>query len=701
MTEKIFTFFSLLLGVFLISLVFASQVSAACTWNYPGYCSGDCSTSTHCGCSGEGPSGCGCNSGAPYCSCSSGCSCSSPSCSGGSGCYSKTCNNCPCGCSSPSCSGGSGCYSCCIPDGQCMGSGTCCSGHSYNDPSCGSAPYQKCGTQPTPTPPPCIPDGQCLQAGSNCCGAGSYDNTCGSYIRCVGGGQTPYCNPNLNCPCDCTPSLDGGSCNGICCSPAKSNECSGKGSDCIPNANGGSCASYCSTTGDIAASCSSGGYCQSSTGMTGCCSACSPKNDCYPDLSGGHCGATACNGNLCSLPSSQTLIGCDNICDGSNGCGINEQRCDIQCTDAAGHKDICNHGACTYMIGCTNSCLAPEAGNNLCGGCAQTSPDFRCCSSCRRMTAKTYCSNVTPPGYEPICSDTDPTCGGTCTGGPTLPPGSTPFPSPSPTPTPTPLPPGAWWQVKDGDVAAKGDLQSRIPTGLFFDTKGAGGFPGIPAYLGSTNLTGTTVSETGWLTNSDYSSTKIYDSSYFLNAIPEDTVITQITQSSIDGSFLESGGEASYGYLWYEYDGTSSGDLTINSAADLGDREVVLIVKNANLNINGNINFTKGSGFFLAVAGKKDDGSKGDITVDPGVTNLEGIYAADDKFQTGSVGTGDSQLVIRGSVAAYGGIEFQRDLGDPDNQTTPAEIFEYAPDLELLFPEKLLTRTINWKEVAP
>jgi hypothetical protein len=317
------------------------------------------------------------------------------------------------------------------------------------------------------------------------------------------------------------------------------------------------------------------------------------------------------------------------------------------------------------------------------------------------MTGKTFCTDQYYPSgeYEPICGDTDPTCGADCTGGG----GGTPTPSGSgtPTPTPTPLPPGAWWQVVDADLAAKGDLQSRLPLLAFFDALGAGGFPGVPAYSGSTNLTGASVSETGWLANSDYSSTKLYDSNYFLNAIPEDTAITQITQNSIDGSYLESGGEESYGYLWYEYDGASTGDLTINSSVDLGDREVVLIVKNANLYINGNITLTKGSGFFLAVAGKKADGGKGDITVDPGVTSLEGIYEADNKFQTGTTGTGDSQLTIRGSVAAYGGISLQRDLGDAANQTTPAEIFEYAPDLELLFPEKLLTRVINWKEVAP
>ncbi|EKD31615.1 MAG: hypothetical protein ACD_77C00290G0001, partial [uncultured bacterium] len=54
-----------------------------------------------------------------------------------------------------------------------------------------------------------------------------------------------------------------------------------------------------------------------------------------------------------------------------------------------------------------------------------------------------------------------------------------------------------------------------------------------------------------------------------------------------------------------------------------------------------------------------------------------------------------------GTVAGYGGINLQRNLGNVINQTMPAELFEYAPDQELLFPIELSTRVTNWREVAP
>jgi len=58
----------------------------------------------------------------------------------------------------------------------------------------------------------------------------------------------------------------------------------------------------------------------------------------------------------------------------------------------------------------------------------------------------------------------------------------------------------------------------------------------------------------------------------------------------------------------------------------------------------------------------------------------------------------DSALSVRGALASYGGLSLQRDLSD---NSTPAEYFEYAPDLMLLYPTKLSYRKINWKEVAP
>ncbi len=269
-------------------------------------------------------------------------------------------------------------------------------------------------------------------------------------------------------------------------------------------------------------------------------------------------------------------------------------------------------------------------------------------------------------------------------------------------------PVSAWWQVKDSDLLAFGDLRSSVPTSLYFDLVGdvilgTVGFPGVPVYKNSTNLTSTNVSTKKWLVNTDISSKAFnFNSSYFINAIPSGATVNNISSSSIPGSYFASGGTAYNDYYWYVYDGNNNGgfNLTITSAASLGSRKVILIVKNAGLNIQGSINLTKGSGFFLAV-------TTGNIVVTPNVgggasANLEGIYVADDKFFSGTEGAkSDPRLWVRGTVASYGGIVLERDLGSASNSTTPAELFEYAPDLELLFPIELANRLTNWREVAP
>lgn len=253
-----------------------------------------------------------------------------------------------------------------------------------------------------------------------------------------------------------------------------------------------------------------------------------------------------------------------------------------------------------------------------------------------------------------------------------------------------------WWQVKDGDVTTKGSLNSSVTPGNLFGTTGFGGYPGIPAFGGSTNLTGANVSAKGWLANSSYNAIKSYNSTYFLNSVPFDVSVN-------DGTLNEMGSTADFnnlpnpihGYYWYEYDPALNGDvtpLTINASA-LDAKKIILLVKGDVL-IKGNINLTKGSGFFLLV-------TSGNIIVDPSVggagPNLEGVYVADGLFQSGLAAT---QLWVRGTIAAYGGVSLQRDLGG-SNSTTPGELFEFAPDLELLFPGQIGARTVSWQEVAP
>jgi len=269
---------------------------------------------------------------------------------------------------------------------------------------------------------------------------------------------------------------------------------------------------------------------------------------------------------------------------------------------------------------------------------------------------------------------------------------------------------GPWWQVIDADVTTNGNLTSTIPGSCslpscnpLFDLVGPGGYPGIPAYGGAVSFGNGTVSTLEWLANtlSQTSNNRQYTYAWFKRLIPSDVTINEITSPSIDGTELSSGGTASGGYYYYHYDGSSGLDLTINTDASLGTRRVILLVDGADLNLNARINFTKGQGFFMAIVGKTLLGAKGNINVSStlgggAIPHLEGLFEADNAFHSGA---GTTQLYIRGSVAAYGGINLERDL--TDNSATPAEVFEYAPDLVFTYPYKLRERRIFWQEVAP
>lgn len=274
--------------------------------------------------------------------------------------------------------------------------------------------------------------------------------------------------------------------------------------------------------------------------------------------------------------------------------------------------------------------------------------------------------------------------------------------------------PGPWWQVIDADVATGGNLISLIPSTCtlpacnpVFDLDGAGGFPGVPAYAGTTADfaagAGTgTVSSKNWLVNTSFKFKKVYDYSFFESLIPNDVAINEITQTSVNGGYFASGGTPSRGYVWYHFDGAALGDLTINSSINLpGDRKVILLVDGGNLYIQGRINFNRGQGFFMAIVGKTDTGAKGNIYIDPTVAHpsqieLEGVFFADGEIRTG---VASDQLHIRGMVAALDGVILERDL--TDNSSTPAEVFEYAPDLIFTYPRELTRRKMRWKEVAP
>lgn len=256
-------------------------------------------------------------------------------------------------------------------------------------------------------------------------------------------------------------------------------------------------------------------------------------------------------------------------------------------------------------------------------------------------------------------------------------------------------PKGPWWQVVDGDVQTNGDLNSNIPSGDYFNLAGLGGFPGVAKYGGSTSLSSVNVSEKGWLANSSYtpSNNKVQNYAYFKRFIPSEVTLNQIPSDSIEGSFFESGGVESEGYFWYEYDGGVTGPtLSITSSINLPvGRKVIIFATNADLNIEADISYTSGESLLTVLV-------SGDIAIDGDVENLQGFFLADGDISTGS---SSNAFYFKGSIASQGSLILQRDLGDPLNLTTPAEVFEYDPTGIFLFPPKLSIEKTRWKEVAP
>ncbi len=260
---------------------------------------------------------------------------------------------------------------------------------------------------------------------------------------------------------------------------------------------------------------------------------------------------------------------------------------------------------------------------------------------------------------------------------------------------------GPWWQVTDNDIYANGTLSSVIPnlaSPKTFDLDGSGGYPGIPNYNSTTapnwGASGGTVSSKSWIANSAYTG-RTYNYDWFLNqtGVPTDQVTTNaasvISGPTADNTTLNTG--YSYQGAYYRYRG---GDLTINGNVDVGSNKVVLFVS-GNLTINGNVNLTDGTGFFAAIVG-------GNIIVNGTVTNganpaLEGFYLANGTFNTGS---SNNRLVTRGAVAGLSGVTLSRDLLS-SNTNTPAELFQYAPDLVLSMPYALMRQGLQWSEINP
>ena len=146
--------------------------------------------------------------------------------------------------------------------------------------------------------------------------------------------------------------------------------------------------------------------------------------------------------------------------------------------------------------------------------------------------------------------------------------------------------------------------------------------------------------------------------------------------------------------FWYSKPYTGTATIGSPWAIPAGEKYVIFV--GGDLDIKANITVPNGS--FLAFI------VSGDITIDPAVTDLQGLYLTDQNFVTESKYvlhvTNDVQLNVQGSVVSWGALSLGRNLGTA-NSTTPAELFSYRLDLMTNMPQNMKTYLKQWQEVVP
>ncbi len=237
--------------------------------------------------------------------------------------------------------------------------------------------------------------------------------------------------------------------------------------------------------------------------------------------------------------------------------------------------------------------------------------------------------------------------------------------------------PGPWWQADSGNIHANnGNVSSNIPAGAdlpYLIT----GISGLASYTGTLDTGEGTINETGdeWQAKTSYQGFQT-DYGYFEDILQDDPA----------PRFTWEGSEPTQEGV-YEREGNID-----TSGFNINDIKIVILV-DGDVTITGDINVDT-NGFLAIIA-------SGKIIIDPGVTNLQGVYIADKTIETGESA---DQLQAEGIFVGWdknndgNGINLQRNLAV---NTTPAEIFTYRPDLVRNAYQYLKKPKIDWQEVAP
>ena len=220
----------------------------------------------------------------------------------------------------------------------------------------------------------------------------------------------------------------------------------------------------------------------------------------------------------------------------------------------------------------------------------------------------------------------------------------------------------SWYQAVGGGLMANNVLTNRVPitcttANCAMSISGTNGTNGIVASKVISNTGNSDVKKGNpndwWVAKPLVSSVKS-DYSYFLNQ-----------------------------YFWEKGIGnTLNGDKNMS---DIGTTGIYFV--NGNLNVTTNNSVPVGS-FLMVLA-------SGNITVDPSVTNLEGIFVSNNMNIGGSNATA---LSIKGIIKTSQNVKISRTfVNKRTNNTTPAVNLIYRPDFIFSMPGEIAKQLVKWQ----